>query len=348
MSSFEEIAQGIANSELDDGFAAVIADARSINKFYQDRGTPVDFDEIFGDLAKLNEKWTHLVHEETVRVSGEIILNDDPSVLGDIFHCSDESIIELNDYPLRKGKFVLHDTLKLDGLSVVSGMQEIKFAGLVDIADLIGDDTESVFDEDEDDDQEPDSQNQGKVWGLVSIDQIAPRLATSDYESKVVQGFLEESCREHFVRICTALESTHDTAKRLAALSNLADVPEYREDAIAIYRDVLEDYLNDKIPFEENIPYILQTNGQYVRHTLEEDSGEYVVSDEAKPANIAAINLKLVVAYDEVGLPAISLRAYDLFGKDTISSRLNISLRSLIDIESTKSMLQAKLDETNE
>lgn len=366
MSSFEEVTLELPEYEIDNEFANVLADARSLNEFYRSRGTPVDYEVALADLTKLNEKWMRLESQEDVTANGRLILNDDANPIGDIFHSSEEYAFDVGESQLRGGKFILHDTLQVDGSKVVSGVQEIKFTGLVDVAKLTrgfeldyideGDDDESEFDEEAYEDAEgevgendgDDDPNLGMVWGIVSIEQIEQRFIAINPKIEDEEMVLDESCRKHFARIRERLDGLNDLTSQITALSDFEAIPEHREDMIAMYRELLEVYLNDKIPFEENIPYILQTDGQYARHTLEEGSGEYVVSDEAKPANIVAINLKLVVAYDEVGLPAISLRAYDLFGKDKLSSRLNIPLRSVLDIESTKSILQAKLDETNE
>ena len=347
MSSFEEITQTLAEYEVDTEFAALLTHVQSLNEGYRTRGVPIDYEEVIAELAKVNEQWANLPAQESVTINGKLIFNDDPEVLGDIFHGNDECVVELNSYELQHGKFILHDTLKYDGSTVISGTQEIKFAGLINIADFVDDDPELIAD-DEDDDQAPDDLNIGMAWGIVSVDQIEQRVVAIDREMKEAEDTLEESCRRHFARIRAAIEQTDDMMERLTLLGDLEDIPEYHEDSIAVYREVLETYLNDKMPFEENIPYIVQTNGQYMRRSAGTQPGDYTPVDEQSSANVAVINLKFCVAYNEVGLPAVCLRAYDVLGKNTAQSLLSIPLRSLVDVESTRTILSAKLDQPYE
>lgn len=356
MASFEKIIEGLEQGfpdyEIDKKFLAVLAYAQSINEFYRNRGVPVNYDEALVDLEKLNDGWSQLQSDENVSVNGVIILNDDPDSDAEINHSSDEYAIELNHYELRSTKFVLRDTLKFEGQTVVSGTQEIMLAGLVDLADLLldeQDDGDELGDDEYegDEDQQTDYRNRGVVWGLVSIGQIEPRFIAVDPEITIAEAQLSERCIRHFekVRAIFTSSDTTDASAQLHILSDLEQIPEHSETAIAVYREILEKYLNDKMVIDENIPHVIRTNGEYMRNINGKDSGEYAPSEEdPQPNNIAVVKVKFCVGYDEVGLAAICIRASNLLADDADLPLLSIPLRSVISIESTEEMIRSKLD----
>lgn len=340
MDTFEEIimhyGEEPANPEVDKEFRNVISYVQSLNAHFQENQLPMAHGDLRGQVQEVNRRWKNYLTKkgEVVACTGEVYLGasyveTDSSIDEEFVDYTNEFPIDLVCHPVVNVGFAAYDNIVYDDDGNLTGEQRIVYTAMLAI--------------ETDDDEAGESSIR---LAVIDPEDILIPSAYDVYSS--VDAALSPMQQRHYKYVRHLLDTSTDPCETTLLLKDaVLVVSEY--DALEDesdrqqsdeYRNHLNNLFEQAVRFEHNYPYIAEIQGE-ISERLSGRASEHTPAYIAQRTKVLINDPELTAEWDSDGICKLMLKA-QLTGS-RLQSVIRIPLQSLVNVESTKPMLDSLL-----